>query len=219
MTSSPYSTASLKSAYGRNRWNGLQLATIDPVANMPEIRTLACIDLLEVKGQSAPLLVLSTDVRTPKVSQILANPRVQVLWWFGDTHEQFRISGVASIVAAPGTPTYDSLKDKINLPGDVDLETKRVEVFNAMPNYMSHYLRPTWGTPLRKAPHSETWPKVTLPTENSSDEDKLHYEEALKNFSLIVIEPVVVDYRSQQERVVSKKLDNGLWENEPVVMP
>jgi len=92
----------------------IQLATVDSsqVAQggkpLPKCRTVVFRAFLEGHQgaskadsdviESQPLKII-TDRRSEKVGQILANPAVEVVWWFPGSNEQFRISGRAELHA------------------------------------------------------------------------------------------------------------------------
>ncbi|RXW17596.1 hypothetical protein EST38_g8258 [Candolleomyces aberdarensis] len=76
-----------------------------------------------------PLVVTSTDLRTPKVSQIKANSKVEFAWWINGesdddkTRIQFRISGKAFLIPSPTGPSKDlygefekTVEDSFKLP-------------------------------------------------------------------------------------------------------
>ncbi|KAF9487638.1 hypothetical protein BDN71DRAFT_1458347 [Pleurotus eryngii] len=75
----------------------------------PHVRSHIFRSFLTPKSlPSLPVLLSSTDARSPKVAQILANPLVEVAWWIEGAQEQFRIFGKASLVPSPDfTPNAD----------------------------------------------------------------------------------------------------------------
>lgn len=89
----------------------IQLATVDSsqVAQggkpLPKCRTVVFRAFLEgAQGAETDVvesqaLKIITDRRSEKVPQILANPAVEVVWWFPGSNEQFRISGRAELHA------------------------------------------------------------------------------------------------------------------------
>ena len=82
-----------------------QLASIQRAPHssfVPKVRTLVHRAFLTPYSPSHPLLLTSTDVRTPKVSQITsATHRVELAWWFPSTKEQLRITGTAHVLPSP----------------------------------------------------------------------------------------------------------------------
>lgn len=162
------------------------------------------------KSPSLPLVLTSTDIRTPKITQMITNPHVELAWWIEGTQEQYRISGIANVIprpdhtfyknfvysaehASPGTGLHALIEqDKI------DWEAKRLEVFKKMsPNMKATWARPAApGSPLVDDPKS--WPeRIDDPTDGDSEEEKenrKNWEIAYGNFALVVIDPVEVDY-------------------------
>jgi pyridoxamine 5'-phosphate oxidase len=156
---------------------------------------------------SHPLLLTSTDIRTPKATQLLANPLVEVCWWIGPSQEQFRLAARTTIVPAPnetllGAAASKRLSDLAGshfADGEVDWEKKRVEMFDGMSGHMkASWVRPVPGTKMPGSggyDEAKNWPEK-LPklgkAENKEDEE--HLKTALGNFALVVFDPYDVDY-------------------------
>ena len=163
---------------------------------------------------SFPLLVSTTDIRTPKVTQLLSSPYVELAWWIdgspnGDdeTKQQFRISGIVSLVPSPRS---EEVAAKLVFEGQAGSkesrewwETTRVESFKSLSAHMkASWAKPTPGSPLSlhggsDAPNS--WPvKIEEPSSADSPEEGERkqelWERALRNFALVVIEPREVDF-------------------------
>ncbi|KAI8980572.1 hypothetical protein BD414DRAFT_516311 [Trametes punicea] len=181
-----------------------QVATVDALG-APHVRSQVHRAFMNPEARpDLPLLVTSTDARSPKVLQLRTNQRVEVAWWMEGSQDQFRLSGFAHIVPAPPAPgqpfrftpipaealALKTLEDK-----EFDFESKRRELFNKM----SPGMRASWCVP--KAPGStittyeeqKAWPSA-VPPEPESEEDKKNMETALSNFALMLIEPVSVDW-------------------------
>jgi pyridoxamine 5'-phosphate oxidase len=182
-----------------------QLASIDSTTNTPHVRSHIHREFLTPEAiPSLPLLLTSTDIRTPKNDQILAIPTVEIVFWAVANQEQYRIRGNASIIPTPSHryhAQFDPLRGPtltaLNREG-LDWELKRRDVFNAMNGRM----KATWCTPLVPGTKLEggyeemkKWPR-TLPKlgEADNEEDKKNLEIALRNFALIVIDPFEVDF-------------------------
>lgn len=165
------------------------------------------------------MLVTSSDVRTPKIVQMLSNSSVELAWWMEGSQDQFRISGKARIVPAPDTAFHNMTSTLHSLgtaslneggeaerddgggcrdsQGKYDWEKKRKEVFEAMKPGM----KATWCAPAapgsRISSHDEAnkW-RCTGPylNEIKTDEERKNYETALSNFAMVVIEPTQVDW-------------------------
>ena len=141
----------------------------------------------------------TTDARTPKVSQIRANARVELCWWFGGSKEQFRIKGRAMLVGpieAGGGAGGEEAKTSLAFADVVDWEAKRREVFDSLTSHMkASWCRPVPGTPLTEDPRS--WPRDVVrfaEVKSEDSEDWRNLERALGNFALLVVDPDEVDY-------------------------
>ena len=179
----------------------MQFATIGAPAT-PHVRTLVQRAFLTASAYpTLPLILSTTDVRTPKVTQLAANAIAEAVYWTPSTQEQFRILGRASIVPmvgykgpypAPKGVVYEALGKE-----GFDWEAKRVATFDAMSGHLkATWCRPVPGTPLVGGEEEmKKWPK-TLPKwgEAKTEEEKRELETALANFALLLIEPFEVDY-------------------------
>jgi pyridoxamine 5'-phosphate oxidase len=155
---------------------------------------------------SRPLLLTTTDIRTPKVAQILAHPRVEVCWWIEPTQEQFRLAARATLVPAPqhalhapATAALPALAGGHYAAGEVDWEHERVAAFDAMSGFMkATWLRPPPGSPMPGSgtyDEAKNWPaKIPGRDEAESDEEKAQVQAALDNFALVIFDPYEVDY-------------------------
>ncbi|KAL4259358.1 FMN-binding split barrel [Pleurotus pulmonarius] len=217
----------------------IQISTVSTGgAARPHVRSHIFRSFITPKSlPSLPVLLSSTDARTPKVAQILANPLVEVAWWIEGTQEQFRIFGKASLVPSPdfkpeadgdvvqtaGESFYDKCMksgvlsttdavqgdhvkiglnfayDSLSKEPGFDWEAKRVEVFKTMSAHMkASWCRPTPGTKLPGGyDDAKKWPeRVEEPKSSDPDYEKKFkdWTTALRNFALVLIEPLEVDY-------------------------
>jgi len=79
----------------------MQFATLE--ANRPRVRSLIHRGFITASALPAlPLILATTDIRTPKVTQLATHDVIEAVYWTPSTREQFRILGRASIVPAPG---------------------------------------------------------------------------------------------------------------------
>ena len=181
-----------------------QLATIDE-AGKPRVRShIHRAFLVPPSSPALPLLVTSTDIRTPKIDQIAQAETVELAWWINATSDQFRISGPARIFAAPGhtisTPSRaapDCAGIKALEASGVNWEAKRRELFDAVSKQMrATWCRPVPGSPLQGGyEEMNDWPvEVPKPSEARTEKEKELAELALSNYSIIVIEPLNVDW-------------------------
>lgn len=78
---------------GRSPFNFLQLATVG-LNGAPELRTI----VLRRVDRTAGSLTFVTDLRSPKVAEIRAEPRVSLVGYNAADNTQLRLSGTARIV-------------------------------------------------------------------------------------------------------------------------
>ncbi|KAJ7292692.1 pyridoxamine 5'-phosphate oxidase-domain-containing protein [Mycena rebaudengoi] len=188
----------------------IQCASIDPSTPVPHVRCLifrlcmgsprlCSLSCPPQDDPSHPLLVLTTDVRTPKTAQMIANPHVQVVWWFDSTQEQYRIAGRAHIIPAPGHALHKHFIHSVQALSHgaaFDWEAKRQEVFRSMTaERKASWCRPVPGSRLEGGQEeAKKWPVEFEEPKEGDEEGKRNWETALSNFALIVIEPTDVDY-------------------------
>ena len=180
-----------------------QLATIDEEGK-PRVRShIHRAFLVPPSNPASPLLITSTDVRSPKIQQIAHADTVELVWWIDATSDQFRISGPARIFAAPGyvSPISEPLRAAPDCAGieasDIDWEAKRRELFDAVSQQMrATWCRPPPGSPLQGGYKGmNDWPvEVPKPSEAKTEGEKELAELALNNYALIVIEPMYIDW-------------------------
>ena len=98
--------------------NYVQLATVetDPATGRAQPRCRSVVfrgfidDLPAAPGPPLALKFI-TDARSSKVAQIAANSNSELVWWFSQTSEQYRVSGSLLLVgpAAPVGPAAERL--------------------------------------------------------------------------------------------------------------
>ncbi|KAF5377123.1 hypothetical protein D9757_008807 [Collybiopsis confluens] len=165
----------------------IQLASIDASSPIPTVRSLIFRSFLNPNSNpELPLIISTTDVRSPKTVQIIANPHVHVAWWIEGTQEQFRVSGTASIIPSPLDPLHKHfLHSTTTTPSSVspsligsshiassgglaalgrenfDWEAKRNQVFQTMSAHMkASWCRPTPGSPIAGGEEEvKKWPE------------------------------------------------------------
>jgi hypothetical protein len=71
-----------------------------PEARYAQLATVVARAVLREQGA----IVFSTDARSPKLVELLADPRAELCWYFADAREQIRIAGevVRARADAPG---------------------------------------------------------------------------------------------------------------------
>ncbi|KAF8167326.1 pyridoxamine 5'-phosphate oxidase-domain-containing protein [Crassisporium funariophilum] len=210
----------------------LQLATID-ANGIPRVRSLTFREfLVDPANPSLPLLLCSSDVRTPKINQIVAHPKAELVWWVEPTKHQFRIIADVHISPDPAhdlsSRFQDGLKDAgagtaLVLFGGYDWEAKRRALFKtSMGAIKASMCRPVTGSRVKE--DEKEWPQtledpdadgVDMPQEKR-EEARRNLEEALSNFALIVVDPIEVDLaefsRESHRTHFSKKSGGQGWD-------
>ncbi|KAG8219316.1 hypothetical protein J3R82DRAFT_197 [Butyriboletus roseoflavus] len=209
----------------------MQLATVDPSSGTPRVRSVLQRTFITASTlPTLPLILSTTDVRMPKVTELSCERIVEVVYWVPSTVEQFRISGRASIVPDPNYrrayPARDGfVYEELEKEG-FDWEAKRVEMFDRMSGHMkATWCRPVPGTPLKGGEEEmKKWP-VKLPKlgEAENEEDEKNLMRALSNFALLLIEPFEVDYLelgvSPNRRTFFKRDESSVEFEETLVVP
>ena len=165
------------------------------------------------------MLITSSDVRAPKVVQMLSNSSVELAWWMEGSQDQFRISGTAHVIPPPDHALHGVVDASRSLviaalneggeterkdggdgrdsQGKYDWESKRKEVFEAMKPAM----KASWCVPVAPGSHipsydePKKWPsEVPNFDDLKTDEDKKNYQTALSNFAMVVVEPTQIDW-------------------------
>ncbi|KAG5339495.1 hypothetical protein C0989_004011 [Termitomyces sp. Mn162] len=214
----------------------VQLASIDPTTPVPHVRSLIFREFISPRSKpSLPLFLTTTDIRTPKISQIISNPHVEVAWWIEGTQEQFRISGIASAIPAPTNSLYKHFLHNVEhaVPNSAvatlkdehfDWEAKRKESFENMSAHMkASWCRPTPGSPLEGGEEeAKKWPiRLEEPSEDGDEEAKKNWDTALGNFALLIVDPTDVDYVElgviPNRRTRFWRTSDGSWDSEATV--
>lgn len=208
--------------------NVMQLATVDKT--VPQVRSCVVRELISPDGnEHLPIILTTTDIRTPKVEQILTNDTVQINWWIEPSTDQFRLTGKVTFIPGPGNPRVFHSGGNLGFEklseGGFDWEAKRVRVFDSLGGHMrAYWCRPTSGSPMKGGyEEAKEWPE-TIPstTEATNENEKKLVEEALGNFALVLIEPTYVDWTqlgiSPDRRTLFYRGENGSW-TETIVVP
>ncbi|KAJ3754651.1 hypothetical protein EV360DRAFT_51196 [Lentinula raphanica] len=200
----------------------MQLASIDVNSPIPTVRSLIFRSFVNPSSNPGlPLILTTTDVRSPKTAQIIANPNVHIAWWIEGSQEQYRITGKASLIPSPQDPLHKHFLHSATSPSsspspspntgmaalnqeNFDWEAKRLEVFKTMSAHMkASWCRPTPGSPLVGGEEeAKKWPeRVDEPSEpegpdesEESRENRKNWETSFRNFALILVDPSEVDY-------------------------
>jgi len=181
--------------------NVFQLATTD-VNGIPYVRSHILRDhIIHLSLPSLPLLLTTTDIRTPKVTQMKSNSnrRVEANFWIKATNEQFRVSGHAAIYPSPefteqrGIEGLGEVYDALKSQGWNWEDERRKQFDNVGAHMRASWCRPVPGSPMGSYGDADKWP-VKVPKPGEEEYDAKSYEEALGNFALLLIDPVEVDF-------------------------
>ncbi|EIM83605.1 uncharacterized protein STEHIDRAFT_63546 [Stereum hirsutum FP-91666 SS1] len=177
-----------------------QIATIDS-ANRPHVRSQINRGFLTAPDLPAfPVLLTTTDSRSPKIEQLGHSNLVEICWWIDGSSDQFRILGRSrNILSTPTTPKDedDCIALKALDAAHFDWEAKRHELFNAASSHMrASWCRPVPGSVLKGGyDEAKNWVEsVKKEGEAETDEEKKFTAQALGNFALMAIEPLEVDW-------------------------
>ena len=206
-----------------------QVATVDANGH-PRVRSQVHRGFIEPEGHpELPILVTSTDARSPKVTEARGNQKVELAWWMEGTQDQFRLSGFVHLCPSPaqGDPTPIPLHAaalKLLQKSGFDFEAKRKETFDKM----STVMRASWCVPHPPGTivpdydeQSKTWPReVPLEQDAKTDDERKDVEIASRNFALMLIEPDRVDWvslASQPMKRVYFARDGEKWMEDQAV--
>lgn len=142
--------------------------------------------------------------------------------------DQFRLTGKVTLVPEPASGVFHSggnvAFQRLSASG-FDWEAKRVQVFDSLSGRMrASWCRPTPGSPMEGGyEEAEKWPKTVLTTTGAkNEEEKKLVEQALKNFVLVLVEPVYVDWVQlgvvPDRRTLFRREDDESW-TETIVVP
>lgn len=139
-----------------------QLATVNQKGN-PTNRTVV---FRGFQPETNNLLII-TYIRSEKINHLQQNPQAEICWYFTKTREQFRISGLISIVF------FDT--------NNADLIKLRKEI---------------WQRLSAKAKEQFTWanPGELINSNNQINQDNINLENPVNNFCLLILKPDQVDH-------------------------
>jgi pyridoxamine 5'-phosphate oxidase len=186
-----------------------------------------------------PLLITTSDVRAPKVHQLCSHPdtkgpTAEVAWYLAPARAQFRISARTYILSSPSHNLHSQFPTKLlSSPGSrnagpdspetsEEWEKFRLKTFNSLPAFLrASFVRPTPGSLLSNPNDAYKWP-TTLPEsgKEESEEDRRNMKEALKNFAVIVLEPLEVEFLEfaiEPNRRTQWKISGSEWKERSIV--
>ncbi|CAG8800572.1 22325_t:CDS:2 [Racocetra persica] len=164
------------------------------------------------------LLVITTDIRTPKVKHLLENPGFEVCWWFPSTNDQFRLSGDAYVLPPPTNPILTHFPSDLLLPysfsvnstsliDQFDWEQERKRYWYEMSSDLrASFLKPPSAQEINEGEIQNVVQELD-PIGKSMDE-KLLVNKALENFGLVVMK---VDYVDHLELKLTHNDNRTIW--------
>lgn len=223
----------------------IQVATLDSRHEgilIPRVRSQIFRHFLcSANTPSLPVLISSTDIRTPKVTQLTStSSKSEIVWWIEGTRQQFRIFADVYVVPEPQNNLYSHFQKALaearigcglfTLKNE-DWEKRRVELFRSMsPALKASCCRPTRGAKLEG--EAKKWPETIIePDEQHMDKEEYEtakklWEMALGNFTLMIVDPIEVDFfdsgvtpnfRSLFKLRVHSAVDSVEWVEEEIV--
>lgn len=141
----------------------MQLATVDKSGN-PAVRTLVYRGCDPATG----FIVMHTDSRSTKISELKQHATAQLCWYFSETREQYRISGTTELVDSH-TPSFQQLR--LNQWNNLSLSSRA--------SYQSH--QPGTALDINSEAHTIS-------------QDQRTVEEISNHFMLILLFPNEVDH-------------------------
>eukprot|EP01025_Chloroclados_australasicus_P028568 TRINITY_DN28303_c0_g1_i4.p3 TRINITY_DN28303_c0_g1~~TRINITY_DN28303_c0_g1_i4.p3 ORF type:complete len:193 (-),score=19.74 TRINITY_DN28303_c0_g1_i4:388-966(-) len=159
-----------------------QIATVRPNGS-PANRTVVFRGFL---GDTENITFVA-DGKSAKVEEITNNPLGEICWYFTNTREQYRISGLLKAV------------DETTEDGNF-LKARQMTWQNLSDNGKAQFLEPPPG--LAREPYDE----------NKQDTPPTKDEQIPAQFCLIVLQPQEVDYSRVSTNVhIQYKLEQGFW--------
>ena len=171
--------------------------------------------------------------------QLTANPTAELTWWIEGTQEQYRITANVYLVPHLEHPLRSQFEHTLSLSKDgtglalfkdEDWESRRLEMFKSM----SPYMKATWCRPVPGSrliggrEEAKRWPeRIEDPSAHEHLPDakynELLWKQALKNFALVIIDPIEVDllelgvFPNRRTRFFKSAENHGLWDEEDLV--
>lgn len=159
--------------------NFVQLATVD-ASGAPHVRTVVFRGFEPAACEAGCVMRMITDTRSDKVSQLAANPRAELVWWFARSSEQYRVSGPVQLVgAAPSGPDAEAL-----------LGARRAQWGNLSDQAREQFFGPPPGMPIGSASASDG--AGAVPAGGRGDDGKVLPPPEC--FALLLLRPRRVDY-------------------------
>lgn len=220
-------------------WSVIQIATLDKQSDriIPRVRSQVFRTFFDPPTNPGfPLLLSSTDIRTPKVHQLNQDPVAEVVWWIDHAKLQFRIQSSIYVLPGPDHPLSAHFMNILANAGPEtslsqfkqnDWEQTRQTIFKSMsPHMKASWCRPTPGTILTGGEaEAGKWPKRLDDPDDAEDyeEAKRLWDWALSNFALVIVDPVEVDYvdlasvPNKRALFTKRKGNPGVWDEQALI--
>lgn len=78
--------------------NYVQIATVDE-NGLPNCRTVVFRGFFKYNNGENIAMKMITDARSEKVNQINCSPMCEMVWWFSQSSEQYRIKGILKLIS------------------------------------------------------------------------------------------------------------------------
>ena len=194
MTSTPAWVSLVRTSLAKNKKYGpavkyVQLATVRQ-DHSPAVRTVVFRDFLPKSSQ----LSFVTDSRSEKCAHLKDNPRAEVCWYFPQSREQWRFSGIMRIVDDENTYQLDKWYCK----------NRQTAWHNLTDQARSMYFDPAPGKEISTHPFEG----------NVTEEDFTRTSKPAPTFNLLCLEAVEVDHlhlRQNSRRVYYLEKSTGVW--------
>ncbi|EFP86483.1 uncharacterized protein PGTG_12439 [Puccinia graminis f. sp. tritici CRL 75-36-700-3] len=189
-------------------------------------------------------LLVCTDVRSPKVGQLLhtsrasgepssgvlpsqSGPLASICWWFSPTGEQYRIQARAYVISAEsergrvaGLTAEQARRLGPRGGADFQWEAERLRVYEKLSSELKASFVGENAPGSRLVADASEKPTADLEKQLEMGDQELRAA-ALKHFALIVLEPVSVDLvqlkTKPHHRFSWKKTPSGDWEETELV--
>ncbi|GJJ13407.1 hypothetical protein Clacol_007661 [Clathrus columnatus] len=194
--SSPRWLRLLTDNLGVNKAPAYTLATVEQnnPQPIPRSRTLIHRQVLTITPPKS-LLITTTDIRTPKASQLIINSTSEATFWFPESEIQFRITAQTYLLPNPNHQWISSFPfDLLSGNKVFDWEKFRLDAYDSLSPYLrASFVRPVPGTPMKSYDEANSWPQTLSTRDEAKGEDEKNVAVALENFAIVVLDPTKVD--------------------------
>ncbi|KAJ1640446.1 hypothetical protein T492DRAFT_479375 [Pavlovales sp. CCMP2436] len=172
--------------------NFVQIATVDRLG-APHCRTVVMRGFEAAAGEGGDVLRMVTDTRSDKICELIARPECELVWWFGKSSEQYRISGRMELVADDPmllrSFTAEALAAAAPAPEQREalMAARKQQWGNLSDQSREQWFMPTPGKPVGEEP-------VGNVPAGGRDVESGKVVEPPESFALLLLRPRRVDY-------------------------